>query len=115
MSKRDAAVIIGIRLEDDDLGTDADDRFVETLERAIRERLTPSPEIGYWDGHEFGSGWATIFCYGRDGALLSDCVLGAILPFHSSRQLCVTNDGLRSANDFMLMLTRPAAAESISH
>jgi hypothetical protein len=115
MFERDAAVIIGVRLEDDELGTDADDQFVETLERAIKEGLTSSPEIGYWDGHEFGSGWATIFCYGKDGALLSDCVLGAILPFHASRQLCVTNDGLGTEDDFMLLLSRPTAAESTSH
>ena len=115
MPERDAVVIIGVRLEDDDLGTDADDRFVETLEGAIQERLTLSPEIGHWDGHEFGSGWATIFCYGRDGALLSDCVLGAILPFDSPRQLCVTNDGSAIANGFMLLLSRRAAPESTSH
>jgi hypothetical protein len=91
--REEASVIISVRLKDDDLGTAADDRFVETLERAIREQLEVAPEIGYWDGHEFGGGWAAVFCYGKDGALLSDCVLGAILPFHSSCQLMPPTDG----------------------
>ncbi len=108
MRERDASVIIAVPLEDDELGTNADDRFVEALEQAIQERLAVLPEIGYWDGHEFGGGWATIFCYGKDGALLSDCVLEAILPLNASRQLCVTNDGRGTQYDFMLLLSRPA-------
>ena len=87
-----SSVIVSIRLEDDDLGTTADDEFVERLECAIRERLEADPEIGYWDGHGSGGGWADIFCYGKDGPLLSDTVSGAVLSLHSTRRLCVTND-----------------------
>ena len=110
MRESQACVIIAVRLEDDDLGTEADDRFVETIEQSIRDKLEVAPELGHWDGHEFGAGWATIFCYGKNGALLSDCVLGAILPFHSTRELCVTNDGPRGPEDFMLLLARATTA-----
>jgi hypothetical protein len=112
MRESQACVIIAVRLEDDHLGTEADDRFVEAIEHSIRDRLEVAPELGRWDGHEFGGGWATIFCNGKEGALLSDCVLGAILPFHSTRQLCVTNDKPCGPEDFMLLLTRATAAPS---
>ena len=112
MPESQACVIIAVRLEDDDLGTDADDRFVETIEQSIREKLEAAPDLGHWDGHEFGGGWATIFCYGKEGASLSDCVLGAILPFHSTRQLCVTNDEQCGPEDFMLLLSRATVSES---
>jgi len=112
MRESQACVIIAVRLEDDDLGTEADDRFVETIEQSIREKLEVAPELGHWDGHEFGGGWATIFCYGKEGALLSDCVLGAILPLHSTRQLCVTNYEPCGPEDFTLLLSRATAAAS---
>ena len=112
MRESQACVIIAVRLEDDDLGTEADDRFVEMIEQAIRDKLEVAPELGHLDGHEFGGGWAIIFCYGKEGALLTDCVLGAILPFHSARQLCVTNDEPCGPENFMLLLSGITAATS---
>src|SRR5437870_2154053 len=61
MRESQACVIIAVRLEDDDLGTEADDRFVEAIEQSIRDRLEIAPELGHWDGHEFGGGWSRIF------------------------------------------------------
>src|SRR5437773_10161978 len=83
-----STVTVAVELHNDDLGTDADDAFVETLERAIQTRIAAKPKAGKWDGHEFGDGWATIYCYGRDGALLSDLVLDAVMHLHDDRQLC---------------------------
>lgn len=101
-----AWVIVVVRLEDDDLGTDADDEYVDRLEVAIRDRLEAEPHLGYWDGHEFGGGWAAIFCYGNDAPAISDAVTKAILPFRLSRQLCITNQCPGEEDGSILILNR---------
>lgn len=58
--------MIRVRLSDDDLGTAADDEIVEHIETAILSALKLTESTARWDGHEFGGGWAVIFCYGRD-------------------------------------------------
>ena len=86
------AVLVRIRLSDDELGTPADDSLVESVDTAIQAALQRPPRVGYWDGHEFGDGWAAIFCYGRDATALRERVLDAILPLNSVRKLYVAAD-----------------------
>jgi len=43
--------------------------------------LDREPQAGRWDGHEFGGGWAVIFCYGQNPVTLFDRVTEALLPF----------------------------------
>jgi hypothetical protein len=75
------AALIRIPLSDDDLGTNEDDALVNGVEVAVVAALERRPRAGWWDGHEFGGGWAVIFCYGRDPAALLDRVTDALLPF----------------------------------
>jgi len=86
------AVLIRVRLSDDELGTIADDELVESIEDAIRAAIECRPSAGHWDGHEFGGGWAVVFCYGHDAMLLRDCVTDAILSIELDRQVHVYLD-----------------------
>jgi hypothetical protein len=75
------AALIRIPLSDGDLGTACDDALVDCVEDAVCAALDREPQAGRWDGHEFGGGWAVIFCYGQDSATLFDRVTEALLPF----------------------------------
>jgi len=75
----DHSVVIRVPLSDNDLGSEADDALVEMIERFVRTALEQAPCVGYWDGHEFGAGWALIFCYGRDGTSLTERATTALL------------------------------------
>jgi len=44
------------------------------VESSIRSVLDKSPEVGFWDGHEFGDGRAVIFLYGHDSMALRETV-----------------------------------------
>ena len=60
-----------------ELGTPEDDVLVDEVESTVCSVL--SNELGAWDGHEFGAGWATIFLYGRSADALFECVAPALL------------------------------------
>jgi len=81
------AFLIRVRLSDDELGTEADDEFVDYLEEAIRGALEHVQTPARWDGHEFGGGWAVIFCYGRDASALGTCITDAILELELKRDV----------------------------
>jgi len=74
MSRDTHAVLVRLRLSDNDLGTEADEKLVEYIECPIRAALDESPGLGVWDGHEFGGGRAVIFCYGHDGSILRETI-----------------------------------------
>jgi len=77
MAKREA-LLIRIRLSDDDLGSAEDDDRVSALERAVESALADK-HTGHLDGHEFGGGWAIIFCYGESATLLFEAALRTLL------------------------------------
>jgi hypothetical protein len=54
--------------------------LVDRIEAAIRAALAQEPLAGEWDGHEFGGGWAVIYCYGRDPLPLLNRMAEALLP-----------------------------------
>jgi hypothetical protein len=81
MRNNEHAALIRIPLSDDDLGTADDDALVDCVEVAVCAALDREPRAGKWDGHEFGGGWAVIFCYGQDPAALFERVTEALLPF----------------------------------
>lgn len=85
-------VLVCIRLSDDDLGTAADDELVDAIDTAVRMAVERKPNVGYWDGHEFGDGWAVVFCYGKDAVALSERVVEALLPFDLDRTVQVVSE-----------------------
>jgi hypothetical protein len=88
MRANEYSILVRIRLSDNELGTRADDELVDGIEAAVAAALDRSPRAGMFDGHEFGGGWATIFCYGRDGRLLAQRVIEPILPFDLPEGSC---------------------------
>ena len=91
----DHACLIRVRLSDDDLGTDADDEIVELIETAVIGGLEPIKTTARWDGHEFGGGWAVIFCYGRDAVALVKCMTDAILRLELGRRIQLYDESSR--------------------
>jgi|ERR1044071_1027218 hypothetical protein len=81
------AVLVRVRLSDNALGDSGDDQLVDSLDDLIRAAIERPPRVGVWDGHEFGSGWAVIFCYGRDAAALTARITSALFPFKCARPL----------------------------
>jgi hypothetical protein len=72
------ALLIRIRLSDNDLGSAEDDDHVSALENALESALAEK-QAGYCDGHEFGCGWATIFCYGQSVTRLFEAAVPSLL------------------------------------
>jgi hypothetical protein len=68
------AVIIRIRLSDDELGDGAERMAAYEVEDRLIDTIPPS--LGEVDGHEFGGGFATIFVYGPS----ADAMAALILP-----------------------------------
>lgn len=67
------ALIIHLKLSDEDLGTDEDDDAVQALEDNL-ERAISAAAAGELDGHEFGGGECVIFLYGPSADLLFDII-----------------------------------------
>jgi len=99
-------VLIRVRRSNDDLGTATDDELVERLDDAIRTTLDRKPIVGRWDGHEFGAGWATIFCYGRDAKALTIRIRDALLALDiSSRTVVVRDSDTPGTLDNLMFMT----------
>jgi hypothetical protein len=77
---REQAVIISMRLSNDNFGTEAEDESLSALEAEI-ERCLEKSEFGEWDGHETGGGYHKIFLYGPCAERLSDAVLMKLLEY----------------------------------
>lgn len=72
------AVVVNIALSDDGFGTPEDDVLVEVLDARIRAALQ-SAAVGKWDGHEFGGGWARVFCCGPSADALFEVLANILL------------------------------------
>lgn len=103
------AVLVRVALSDDDLGTPSDDELVDRLEDAIRKGLEREPYVGHWDGHEFGTGWAVVFCYGADPEPLSERIIEALiaLDLPSAISVVAEHEQPESVESLRLVTTRP--------
>jgi hypothetical protein len=77
---REQAVIISMRLSNDDFGNEAEDMSLGQLEAEI-EQCLDGTEFGEWDGHETGGGYHKIFMYGPCAEKLSHAVLTLVLQY----------------------------------
>jgi hypothetical protein len=77
---REQAVIISMRLSNDNFGTEAEDESLARLEAQIEECLEGTG-VGEWDGHESGGGYHKIFTYGPCAEKLSEVLLPTVLAF----------------------------------
>jgi hypothetical protein len=103
------AVIINVPLSDADLGTPGDDAVIESIDAEIRSFLSTST-AGEWDGHEFGGGWARIFCYGDNADVLFDALLDVLLAMTlPARTFAVKRYGSPGAREDLIELSGGAA------
>ncbi|HVZ18940.1 MAG TPA: hypothetical protein VG897_17620 [Terriglobales bacterium] len=77
---REQAVIISMRLSNDDFGTEAEDESLLQLEAEL-EKCLAETDFGEWDGHETGGGYHKIFLYGPCAERLSQAVLMKVLEY----------------------------------
>ncbi len=62
-------LIVSLKLSDGETGNQDDNEYVEDLEQKLVEKVEEL-EFAFWDGHEFGEGYAKIFLYTTDVDLL---------------------------------------------
>jgi hypothetical protein len=77
---KEQAVILSMRLSNDNFGTDLEDEQLARLEAQL-ERQLAATKAGEWDGHETGGGYHKIFLYGPCAEKLSDAILMTVLEF----------------------------------
>jgi len=77
---REQAVIISMRLSNDQFGSEAEDKSLAQLEAEL-EKCLEANEFGLWDGHETGGGYHKIFLYGPCAERLSEAVLTTVLEY----------------------------------
>ena len=82
------ALLIRVRLSDDDLGSLQDDDLVHALENAVEIALAEK-HAGYFDGHEFGEGWVTLFYYGESATQLFEAAVPTLLQLELRDGSCV--------------------------
>ena len=77
---KEQAVIVSMRLSNDDFGNDTEDESLGQLEIEI-ERSLLGKDAGEWDGHETGGGYHKIFMYGPCAEKLSHAILPVVLRY----------------------------------
>jgi phage gp16-like protein len=58
-------LLVTLKLSDSDMGSDEDTEYVENLEEKLIQKVE-ALDFAFWDGHEFGGGFAKIFLYTSD-------------------------------------------------
>lgn len=58
-------LLISLKLSDGDMGSIDDEEYVEDLERKLAKKVEDL-DFAFWDGHEYGGGYAKIFLYSSD-------------------------------------------------
>lgn len=58
-------LLINLKLSDGETGTEDDNEYVESLEQKLVEKVE-NLDFAFWDGHEYGDGYAKIFLYSSD-------------------------------------------------
>ena len=77
---REQAVIISMRLSNDEFGTEAEDTSLAQLEEQLDHCLNGA-QVGEWDGHETGGGYHKIFLYGPCAERLTTAILPTVLDY----------------------------------
>ena len=72
------AVVVFLKLSDDEFGSFEEREFIFDLEERIR---TAVQQEGEYDGHEFGGGWAKLYLYGPDCRQLSARIVPLLRDF----------------------------------
>jgi hypothetical protein len=72
MEQPQEAVIVRLKLSDDEFGLPEERAAVYAIEDQLVESVA-APGVGEVDGHEFGNGFATIYLYGPSADRLHDC------------------------------------------
>lgn len=80
------AVLVYLRLSDDNVGTDDERRQIHALSNALEAVLKDSP-VGDFDGEEFDDGRCTLYLYGPE----ADALFAAIEP--TLRSHAITRGG----------------------
>lgn len=80
MSKQQQAVIVFLKLSDEEFGSSEEREHVFGLEDRIEALLQEDPGAEC-DGHEFGDGWAKLYLYGEDCGRLLERVMPALREF----------------------------------
>ena len=83
MAQHGHAVIICVKLSNDDLGEPAEREDFLDLEDACLDALEEQPELGEVDGIEEGDGYFRIVCFGPD----ADALFGALESTLRAREL----------------------------
>jgi hypothetical protein len=73
-TQRQHAVVIHLKLSDEEFGSFDERENAFTLEDRLEDAVTDSA-IGEYDGHEFGDGWCRFYIYGDDANVMADAVL----------------------------------------
>lgn len=81
-AQRQQAVVIHLKLSDNECGSFAERETAFTLEDRLEAAVTGSA-IGEYDGHEFGEGWCRFYIYGDDANVMADAVLPVVRSFSS--------------------------------
>jgi hypothetical protein len=79
----DQALIIKIRLSDNDMGSKDDEDRMFKLDDELRDAITKA-QAGDYDGHEFGAGNFTVYIYGASAERLFE-VAWPILALYDFR------------------------------
>jgi hypothetical protein len=75
--RADEALIVRLKLSDDEFGEWSEREAVYALEDRLIE-LFASRSFGEFDGHEFGGGFATLFMYGPSAERMAEAVLSVL-------------------------------------
>jgi hypothetical protein len=76
-STNNEALIVRLKLSDDEFGDSAERDAAHAVEDRLVE-LFASGELGEFDGHEFGGGFATLYMYGPSAERMAAAVLPAV-------------------------------------
>lgn len=88
-----ASVLVSVRLQDDDMGTQADDALIHPI---VEDIVAAFEDLGgvWFDGDEYGGGWYVLFFYGDD----DEAVFAAVEPFlarFGDREIVCERRGVR--------------------
>ena len=83
-SASDQAVIVQMRLSDDEFGSPEERQHAIDVEDRLREALADA--AAEYDGHEFGEGWCRFYIYGDNANDTANLVLAVLREADLSRR-----------------------------
>ncbi len=58
-------LLISLKLSDSEMGSSEDEEYVEGIEEKLIQKVEEL-DFAFWDGHEYGGGYAKVFLYTSD-------------------------------------------------